>query len=75
MNRRTLSKIADLFAESVDEEALQLADWIEAQPWRGANVEKAERIAVVLRANQPLKMAGRILQATLAATTKEAVDD
>ncbi len=64
-------KIADEFAETTDPEALELADWIEAQSWRGANAEKAQRVAVVLRANQPLRMAGRVLQAIFAAMDHE----
>ncbi len=55
-------KIADEFAETTDPEA---------QSWRGANAEKAQRVAVVLRANQPLRMAGRVLQAIFAAMDHE----
>jgi len=67
VNARTLQLIADEFAESVDHEAIELADWLDAQDWsREDSREKARRAALLLRSNQPLKMSGRILQVVLA---------
>jgi hypothetical protein len=58
VNARTLQLIADEFSESVDYEALELADWLDAQDWsREDSREKARRAALLLRSNQPLKKA------------------